>query len=75
MLDQLITWDRILLLCAPAFTEPSFAHFHSLMTAWCLCPGRKTVTAMVGMIEPVQRHAHDAYHRRLRVGSWCLVKL
>jgi len=75
MFDPLIAWDRLLLLCAPAFTQPSFTLFQCLMTAWALCPGRKTVTAMISMIEPVKRRAHDAYHRLLRSAQWSLAKL
>jgi DDE superfamily endonuclease len=36
-----------------------------------LCPGRRTVTRMIGVGE----HAHDAYHRLLRAGAWTMTRL
>ena len=63
-------WDRILAAYAACFTRPSYVLFCELVTAWILCPGRRTVTRMIGLLEPRTRRAHDAYHRFLRRGAW-----
>lgn len=58
-----------------AFTLPSAALFGKLVTAWVLCPGRHTVTRMIGVMDPKARHPHDAFHRFLRVGEWDMEEL
>jgi len=68
-------WDLLLAACAPVFTQPSFLLFQELTSAWVLCPGRRTVTRMIGMLGPRPRRAHDAYHRFLRVGAWSTAAL
>jgi hypothetical protein len=57
------------------FTLPSFALFCQLVSAWVLCPGRHTVTRMLGMLDSRRRRPHDAYHRFLRAGAWSLGEL
>lgn len=64
------TWYRNLAAYTSCFTRPSFVLFYELSTAWILCPGRRTVTRMIGLLEPRSRRAHDAYHRFLRRGTW-----
>ena len=61
-------WTALLAACAEVFTRPSFALCCTLMSAWVLCPGRRTVTRMIGVADPEGAHAHDAYHRFLRAG-------
>ena len=68
-------WDSCILLCAPAFTQPSAPIFRELLDAWVLCPGRHTVTRMIRMLDPTPRRKHDAYHRFLRDGVWGLPAL
>jgi len=63
-------WTALLAACAEVFTRPSFALCSTLMSAWVLCPGRRTVTRMIGVADPEGAHAHDAYHRFLRAGAW-----
>jgi hypothetical protein len=69
------TWQNTLAHYATAFTAPSFRLFAQLLTAWLLCTGRRTVTGMLRLIAPPQRHAHDAYHRLLRTGAWEMARL
>ena len=69
------TWHSTLAHYATAFSAPSFQLFAQLLTAWVLCTGRRTVTGMLRLIEPAQRHAHDAYHRLLRSGAWEMARL
>ncbi len=69
------TWQNTLAQYATAFTAPAFLLFSQLLTAWLLCTGRRTVTGMLRLIEPTQRHAHDAYHRLLRAGAWEMARL
>ena len=45
------------------FTAPSFAIFTDLVTGWVCAPGRRTITNMITVVDPVGRRAHDAYHR------------
>ena len=68
-------WDMFVAACAPAFTQPSFALFQELLSAWVLCPGRHTVTRMIRMLNPSPRREHDAYHRFLRAGAWSMATL
>ena len=69
------TWDGVLGACAAVFTQPSFLLFQTLISAWVRCPGRRTVTQMIAVADPEGKHAHDAYHRWLRVGAWSIVEL
>ena len=68
-------WEAFVAACAPAFTQPSFTLFGDLLRAWALCPGRHTVTHMLGMLGPAPRRKHDAYHRFLRAGAWSMAAL
>lgn len=68
-------WTALLAACAAVFTRPSFVLFCTLMSAWVLCPGRRTVTRMIGVADPEDAHAHDAYHRFLRAGAWTMAEL
>ena len=70
-----IAWKRLLDRFADLFTRPSAALFTILIGAWVLCPGRRTVTRMIGIGDPDGVHAHDAYHRFLRVGAWTMARL
>jgi hypothetical protein len=58
-------WKALLRACAAVFTRPSCLLFWTLVSAWVLCPGRRTVTRMIGVADPDGTHAHDAYHRFL----------
>lgn len=69
------TWDAMLSLFASVFTQPSSLLFSELLCGWVLCPGRRTVTGMIGLAETPARRAHDAYHRFLRAGAWTMEHL
>lgn len=75
MIIPVDVWDALVAACAPAFTQPSFALFRDLISAWVLCPGRHTVTHMIRMLGPSSRREHDAYHRFLRAGAWSMAAL
>ena len=68
-------WDLLILLFAQSFTQPSFVLFSKLISGWILCPGRHTVTRMIRVIDAEGDHAHDAYHRFLRAGTWSMTTL
>lgn len=68
-------WLELLAAFAPAFTQPSFGLWQSLLAGWILCPGRRTITRMLQLGDPQQRQAHDAYHRFVRVGAWAMQEL
>ncbi|MGH3755921.1 MAG: IS701 family transposase [Pseudonocardiaceae bacterium] len=68
-------WDQRLDDTAQAFTRPSFVIFRTLLTGWVLAPGRRTITAMIGVADPGATRAHDAYHRFVRAGRWSMTNL
>ena len=68
-------WTALLGLFAPLFTAPTFALFRELLTAWVLCPARRTVTGMMRGGGLVHRRPHDAYHRLVRAAAWSLDQL
>lgn len=70
MSDAALVWHVFLGAFAPAFTQPSVVLWQALICGWVLCPGRRTVTRIIGVIDPAGTHAHDAYHRLLRCGTW-----
>ena len=75
MNPQREAFTLLLGLAAPAFTQPSYAIFTELISAWVLCPARHTVTALIRIADPGGRRAHDAYHRFLRAGVWSMAAL
>lgn len=74
-MDAMAAWAALIGSCAPIFTRPSFGIFTDLVTGWVLSPGRRTITAMINIADPVGRRAHDAYHRFFRDGVWNLSEL
>ena len=68
-------WSATIWSVAFAFTRPSFAIFADVMAGWVLTPGRRTITRIIGVIDPEGRRAHDAYHRFLRDGAWRMDRL
>ncbi len=66
------TWRDFVALFAPLFTAPTFSIFGELLTAWVLCPVRRTVTGMMRGGGLVHRRPHDAYHRLVRTATWSL---
>jgi hypothetical protein len=62
----------LLELTRTVFTAPGFAIFTDLLAGWVLAPGRRTITAMIGVADPAGGRAHDAYHRFVRDGSWAM---
>lgn len=68
-------FDTIIARLSEVFTAPSREIFARLASAWAICPGRKTVTNLYRLAEPLSERAHDAYHRFLRQGAWSLSEL
>jgi hypothetical protein len=68
-------WTAIAAAVAAAFTRPGYAVFADLVDGWVLTPGRRTVTRIIGVVDPDGRRAHDAYHRFLRDGVWVMSRL
>lgn len=63
-------WELLQSALAVGFTEPSLVLFRNLVCGWVLCPCRRTVTQMIRLGDSEGAHAHDAYHRLLRIGLW-----
>lgn len=70
--EALAWWLVLLELFEPIFTAPAFSLFQELLTAWVLCPARRTVTGMMRGGGLVRRRPHDAYHRLIRSAAWSL---
>lgn len=68
-------WTAIVEMVRHAFTAPGFALFCDLVDGWVLAPGRRTVTRIIGVIDPEGGRAHDAYHRFVRDGAWVMASL
>ncbi len=68
-------WGTLLAACSGVFTTPSFQIFLRMLSAWALCPGRRTVTRIYQITEPLPGKAHDAYHRFLREADWSMAAL
>ena len=65
-------WDAVVSCASGVFSRPSFGLFADLASAWVLCPPRRTVTGMIGVVDPANLRAHDAYHRFIRAGAWSM---
>lgn len=65
-------WRAVLDSASGVFTAPSWVLFADLVQAWVCCPTRRTITAMLTLIDPAGRAAHDAYHRLIRAGAWSM---
>lgn len=63
-------WQCIISVFAPLFHAPSFIIFTRIASAWILCPGRRTITRLYAIAEPLGEKAHDAYHRFIREADW-----
>jgi hypothetical protein len=44
--------------------------FEQLVTAWVLCPGRRTLTRLWSVIPVPDRQPYGAYARRVSEGKW-----
>lgn len=69
---MIATWNAVLSCASGVFSRPSFGLFSDLASAWVLCPARRTVTGMIGLVDPATLRAHDAYHRFIRAGAWSM---
>lgn len=69
------TWPTFLLLFNGCFTAPSRLLFEQLVTAWALCPGRRTLTRLWSVIPLGGRHPYGAYTRWVREGRWSMDEL
>ncbi len=64
------SWLTFLHLFAPCFTAPGQLLFEQLVTAWALCPGRRTLTRLWSVIPADSRRRYGAYPRWVRKGKW-----
>ena len=70
------TYDAVIQSGDAAFLQQrSHARWAMLMLGWLLAVSRRTITGMLLLADPEQEHAHDAYHRLVRVGTWSLTRL
>jgi DDE superfamily endonuclease len=64
------SWLTFLQQFAGSFTAPGRLVFDQLITAWVLCPGRRTLTRLWSVIPPAVRQRYGAYARFVREGRW-----
>lgn len=66
------TIHAILLSFAPCFTLPGFENFVAVVTAWIVCPGRRTVSRMIQVHAAGSSEAkhHSAIYRFFAKGRW-----
>jgi hypothetical protein len=64
------SWLTFLHLFEPCFTAPGQLLFGQLVTAWALCPGRRTLTRLWSVIPAGSRRRYGAYARWVRKGKW-----
>ena len=64
------SWLTFLHYFAPCFTTPGTLLFEQLVTAWALCPGRRTLTRLWSVIPAERRRRYGAYARWVRTGKW-----
>ncbi len=69
------SWLTFLHLFADCFNAPSQLLFEQLVTAWALCPGRRTLTRLWSVIPAERRRRYEAYARWVREGDWSIDEL
>lgn len=69
------TWSELLQQFFPFFTAPGSKIFLRLLTGWVLCTTRRTITGIIPFADPLDEHAHDAYHRFFPDARWEVARL
>lgn len=69
------SWLTFLHLFADGFNAPGRLLFEQLVTAWALCPGRRTLTRIWSVIPAERRRRYGAYARWVRKGAWSMDEL
>ncbi|HEX6448674.1 MAG TPA: transposase [Trebonia sp.] len=69
------SWLTFLHLFGGCFNVPSQLLFEQLVTAWALCPGRRTLTRLWSVIPAGARRRYGAYARWVRKGDWSMDEL
>jgi hypothetical protein len=69
------SWLTFLHLFGGCFNAPSQLLFEQLVTAWALCPGRRTLTRLWSVIPAERRRRYGAYARWVREGDWSMDEL
>ena len=70
MKAELRRWYQLLAPFRRLFTEPGADRFIELLTAWVLCPGRRTGTRLWQMVAGADRPRYEAYVAFCREGRW-----
>ncbi len=63
-------WYQLLASFGRLFTAPGADRFVELLTAWVLCPGRRTCTRLWKMVAGADRPRYEAYAAFCREGRW-----
>lgn len=65
-------WEDLLDHFGVVFSAPSSRLFVALLTAWALCPGRRTLTRLWSVIPAGRRRCYSSYARWVREGRWSM---
>jgi len=71
-LSPALAWEGLLSHFGEVFSAPSFKIFAALLTAWALCPGRRTLTRLWSVIPAGRRRCYSSYARWVREGRWSM---
>ncbi len=69
------SFGELLLSFAPAFSQPSFASFTTLIAGWVFCMGRRTVTGLITAAGAIGKKHFSCYHRFFSRAKWDLDSL
>jgi len=69
------SFGELLLSFAPAFSQPSFANFSTLIAGWVFCMGRRTVTGLIIAAGAIGEKHFSCYHRFFSRARWDLDSL
>jgi hypothetical protein len=69
------SWIEIVQQFFPIFTQPTTQVFLRLTIGWILCTGRRTITGILPLADPLGLRSHDIYHRFFPDAHWDLLAL
>ena len=64
-MSPMTAWTLLLVPFSVLWTNPSAEVFETLVDAWIVCPGRRTITRLIGCTPQAAR-----YHRWFRAAPW-----
>lgn len=72
MIPLVSSFGELALSFAPAFSQPSFANFLTMLTGWVFCLGRHTVTGLIVAAGATEKKHFSCFHRFFSRAAWNL---